>query len=65
MLTLLALSFMPTDAPAGSVMLDFSDDGAVRLDVECLEAALSDIGPRWLCGNPPDREGVPRKAQEA
>ena len=64
-LTLLAISFMPTDAPAGTVMLHFSDDGAVRLDVECMEAALSDIGPRWRCGNPPDREGVPGRAQEA
>ena len=59
-LTLLAVSFMPTEAPAGTVMLHFSNDGAVRLDVECLEAALSDVGPRWICGNPPERDGVPR-----
>ena len=58
-LTLLAVSFEPTEAPAGTVMLHFSNDGAIRLDVECLEAALSDIGPRWTCGNPPAREGVP------
>ena len=61
-LTLLAVSYMPGDAPAGTVMLHFSDDGAVRLDVECLEAALSDIGPRWTCHNPPDRDGVPKRA---
>lgn len=64
-LTLLAISFTPTEAPGGTVMLHFSDDGAVRLDVECLEAALSDIGPRWRCDDPPDRDGVPRKAQGA
>ena len=59
-LTLLAISFMPGDAPTGTVMLHFSNDGAIRLDVECLEAALADIGPRWPCGNPPDRETVQR-----
>lgn len=58
-LTLLAVSFMPTDPPAGTVMLHFSNGGAIRLEVECLEAALSDIGPRWRCDNPPDRDGVP------
>ena len=61
-LTLLAISFMPTEAPAGTVMLHFSNDGAVRLDVECLEAALADVGPRWICGNPPVREGAPQAA---
>jgi hypothetical protein len=59
-LTLLAISYEPSQAPAGTVMLHFEGDGAVRLDVEVLEAALSDIGPRWKCNNPPDREGVPR-----
>ncbi|MGI3901649.1 MAG: DUF2948 family protein [Janthinobacterium lividum] len=62
-LSLLAISYTPTEAPAGTVMLHFADDGAVRLDVECLEAALSDIGPRWICNNPPEREGVPKMAQ--
>lgn len=63
-LTLLAISFMPTEAPGGTVMLHFSNDGAVRLDVECLEAALADVGPRWTCGNPPVRDGVPRAPQQ-
>ena len=64
-LTLLAISYEPTDAPAGTVMLHFNDDGALRLDVEVLEAALSDIGPRWTCRNPPDRENVPKTAPAA
>ena len=57
-LTLLAISFMPTESPAGTVMLHFSEDGAIRLDVECLEAALADIGPRWPCSNPPKRDSA-------
>ena len=55
-LTLLAISFTPPERPAGTVLLHFSDDGAIRLDVECLEAALADIGPRWPCTNPPKRD---------
>jgi hypothetical protein len=62
-LTLLAVSFTPVEAPGGAVVLHFLDGGAVRLDVECLEAVLSDIGPRWTCRNPPDRDGVTPKAQ--
>jgi len=47
LLNLLAVEFVPTDAPAGQVKLTFSGGGAVRLDVECLEAELADLGPEW------------------
>src|SRR5688572_29869361 len=43
-LELLAVSFEPTDAPAGSVDLVFAGGGAVRLEVECIEARLADYG---------------------
>jgi len=46
MLHLLAITFEKTDPPSGLVMLAFSDGAAVRLDVECLEGELRDIGPR-------------------
>lgn len=46
-LNLLAISFSPGDLPSGFVTLTFSGGAAIRLDVECVEAALSDIGPRW------------------
>lgn len=46
-LNLLAVEFAPTDAPAGVVTLIFSGDAALRLDVECLEAELADLGPAW------------------
>ena len=46
-LNLLAVEFTETDAPAGIVMLVFSGGGALRLDVECLEAELADLGPVW------------------
>lgn len=47
-LHLLAIAFTPGDAPSGVVTLHFADGGAIRLDVECLEAGMSDLGPRWL-----------------
>ena len=46
-LNLLAVEFAPTDAPAGHVILTFSGGAALRLDVECLEAELADLGPVW------------------
>jgi hypothetical protein len=45
-LNLLAMTFEKTDPPSGMVMLAFADGAVVRLEVECLEAELSDIGPR-------------------
>ena len=46
-LNLLAIEFAPTDRPAGRVTLIFSGGAALRLDVECLEAELADLGPVW------------------
>lgn len=43
-LSLQAVTFHPGQAPAGTVMLGFADGAAIRVEVECLEAALSDIG---------------------
>jgi hypothetical protein len=46
-LNLLAVEFSETDAPAGVVTLIFSGGGALRLQVECLEVELADLGPSW------------------
>jgi len=43
-LNLLAVEFAKSDAPAGIVTLTFSGGGVIRLDVECLEAELADLG---------------------
>ncbi len=47
MLNLLSIVFEPTEMPAGFVQLIFSGGSAVRVDVECLEAQMRDMGPRW------------------
>ena len=46
-LSLLAVSFVPINAPAGLVELIFSGGGTVVLDVECIEARLADVGGAW------------------
>lgn len=43
-LNLLAVEFTESDAPAGVITLTFSGGGVIRLDVECLEAELADLG---------------------
>ena len=45
-LNLLAVTFEQTDPPSGMVLLAFADGAIIRLEVECLEAELRDIGPR-------------------
>ncbi len=45
-LNLLAVTFEKTDPPSGMVFLAFADGAMVRLEVECLEAELVDVGPR-------------------
>ena len=47
MLNLLAVGFAETDPPGGVVTLTFSGGAALRLEVECLEAELADLGPAW------------------
>jgi hypothetical protein len=46
-LNLLSVEFNETSSPAGIVTLNFSGGAAIRLEVECLEAELADLGPTW------------------
>ena len=43
-LELVGIEFHPGEAPGGSALLLFAQDGALRLDVECLECELTDLG---------------------
>jgi hypothetical protein len=53
-LNLLAVGFEQRDAPGGVVTLTFSGGAALRLEVECLEAELLDLGPTWSTECCPD-----------
>jgi len=44
-LNLLAVEFEATDAPAGVVTLTFTGGPKLRVEVECLEVELVDLGP--------------------
>lgn len=52
-LSLLAVRFLAGAVPAGIVELDFSGGGTIRLDVECVEARLTDLGPTWQASSLP------------
>ncbi len=52
-LNLLDIEFFPGEAPSGIVALVFSGGCALRLDVECLEARMADLGPRWRARHAP------------
>ena len=43
-LDLVGIEFHEGDAPSGSALLLFAQGGALRLDVECLECELTDLG---------------------
>ena len=55
-LSLLAILFEPGDAPAGSIELVFAGDGAIRLDVECVEVQLADLDAAWEAQSRPSHE---------
>lgn len=46
-LDLLAIRFVPDEAPAGTVILDFAGGGSINLKVDCLEARMHDLGAAW------------------
>jgi hypothetical protein len=52
-LELLAITFAPAEAPAGIIELSFAGGGTVRLDVECIEARLADLGAAWAAAARP------------
>jgi len=53
-LSLLAIHFSAAaEAPAGTISLLFSGGGAIRLEVECVEARLADLGGAWEASSRP------------
>lgn len=53
-LELLDIRFTETDKPSGSVELRFAGGGTVRLEVECLEARMQDLGAAWAAKAKPE-----------
>ncbi|MEA2975998.1 MAG: hypothetical protein QOF19_1518 [Alphaproteobacteria bacterium] len=62
-LNLLAVDFVDSNSPSGAVILTFAGGAALRLEVECLEAELVDLGPVWtISGCPEHSEDLAVKA---
>ena len=55
-LALLTIGFEPTDAPAGYITLVFAGGGAIRLEVDYIEAELRDLGAAWSAAARPDHD---------
>jgi hypothetical protein len=56
--SLLAIKFTQrsADDPAGTIELIFSGGGTLRLDVECIDAGLSDVSGVWAARGRPAHE---------
>jgi hypothetical protein len=55
-LSLLSITWKPTIEPSGSVELTFAGGHTLLLEVEYLDAMLSDLGPAWSTEATPDHE---------
>jgi len=55
-LSLLTVEFEPTEPPAGMITLVFAGGGAIRLEVDCIEAELRDLGGAWSAARRPDHD---------
>ena len=55
-LSLLAISFRAVDELSGHITLSFSAGHHLRLEVECVDATLADMGPAWSTEMTPSHE---------
>jgi Protein of unknown function (DUF2948) len=53
---LLAITFDELETPGGYITLHFAGGGAVRLEVECIEAELHDVGEAWRASCKPQHK---------
>ena len=58
-LSLLSIGFEgKADDPAGHVVLTFAGGGLIRLEVDCVEAAMEDLGAAWTTQKKPVHPGT-------
>ncbi|MCG6857544.1 MAG: DUF2948 family protein [Salaquimonas sp.] len=55
-LSLLAITFTEGEAPSGVIEFVFAGDAGIRLEVECIEAQLTDMPASWEAGSKPKHE---------
>lgn len=54
--SLLAASFEPTEAPGGVITFTFAGGGDLRAQVECVDAVLADLSEPWPTPRTPAHE---------
>ena len=57
-LSLLAVTFEPGEAPSGTATLIFAGGAAIRLELECIEVRMKDLGPVWEAEGRPDHQAT-------
>lgn len=62
---LLAIRFEPSEPPGGFMDLIFAGGGGIRLQVECVEAELRDLGPVWRTRTKPEHPGIADPSEKA
>jgi len=56
-LSLLAITFEPGPTPPeGTIVLTFGGGGSIRIEAECIEAAMADLGPAWAARARPQHD---------
>ena len=63
-LCLLAIGFEPGEPPAGHITLVFAGGGGIRLEVECVEAELMDLGAPWRARAKPEHGDDPGTSKD-
>lgn len=54
---LMSIGFLKNgDGPDGAIVLHFAGGGQMRLDVECIDASLTDLSEPWATPSRPDHE---------
>lgn len=54
--SVLRMTFEEADPPAGTLTLDLAGDGALALDVECLDGQIVDLSRPWAAQGAPDHK---------
>lgn len=63
-LELLAIHFFEGEAPGGRAILMFAGGGDLRVDVECLDAVVTDLSERWPARVAPTHLDAPSDGME-
>ncbi|HWE45744.1 MAG TPA: DUF2948 family protein [Caulobacteraceae bacterium] len=62
---LLALDFLPGEAPGGIIAFEFAGGGDLRAEVECIDAVMADLSKPWPARKQPDHGPNPKDTESS